>query len=189
MEWQPQFKRGGKENKTALIQICGKDTILILQVVRLECKCFILYLLSSLLIHLAYRFTTSTCPILENENFIEIWREYPRGWSEAGTGFPGGMQCFRRFGSHMRLSLSSKAIQVLTITDRLFCKLDPCQRIDILANVLLQLEKNMKKSKKIQCSNWSKLSLTPAQLKYAANDAYVSVESTIFLFLVIFMIP
>ncbi|KAI9488498.1 ribonuclease H-like domain-containing protein [Zychaea mexicana] len=36
LEWQPQFKKGGPMHKTALIQICGSDTILLFQVARLE---------------------------------------------------------------------------------------------------------------------------------------------------------
>ncbi|KAL1928906.1 hypothetical protein VTP01DRAFT_1965 [Rhizomucor pusillus] len=35
LEWRPQFRKGEKENKTALIQICNKDTILLLQVSRM----------------------------------------------------------------------------------------------------------------------------------------------------------
>lgn len=76
MEWQPQFKRGGKENKTALIQICSRDTILLLQVLRLECKPLIS--LTSIVYSyvLACRFTKSTCPILENKDLTQVGREY-----------------------------------------------------------------------------------------------------------------
>lgn len=76
MEWQPQFKRGGKENKTALIQICSRDTILLLQVLRLECKTLILLTSIMFSYALACRFTTSTCPILENKDLTQVWCEY-----------------------------------------------------------------------------------------------------------------
>ncbi|KAG2223267.1 hypothetical protein INT45_006993 [Circinella minor] len=36
IEWQPQFKKGQPQHKTALIQICGNDTILLFQVVQLK---------------------------------------------------------------------------------------------------------------------------------------------------------
>ncbi|KAI8139973.1 ribonuclease H-like domain-containing protein [Fennellomyces sp. T-0311] len=37
MEWQPQFKKGQPQNRVALIQICGHDTILLFQVAKLKC--------------------------------------------------------------------------------------------------------------------------------------------------------
>ena len=36
MEWQPQFRKGQPQHKTALIQICGSDTILLFQVANLK---------------------------------------------------------------------------------------------------------------------------------------------------------
>ncbi|KAI7849232.1 ribonuclease H-like domain-containing protein [Circinella umbellata] len=36
IEWQPQFKKGYPQHKTALIQICGNDTILLFQVAQLK---------------------------------------------------------------------------------------------------------------------------------------------------------
>ncbi|KAI9323245.1 ribonuclease H-like domain-containing protein [Dichotomocladium elegans] len=36
IEWQPQFQKGAKENKTALIQICNSKTVLLMQVHRLK---------------------------------------------------------------------------------------------------------------------------------------------------------
>ncbi|KAG0190979.1 hypothetical protein DFQ28_001143, partial [Apophysomyces sp. BC1034] len=36
LEWRPNFRKGGKEHKTALIQICNSDTILLLQVSQMK---------------------------------------------------------------------------------------------------------------------------------------------------------
>ncbi|KAI7883706.1 ribonuclease H-like protein, partial [Lichtheimia hyalospora FSU 10163] len=138
MEWQPQFKRGGKENKTALIQICGKDTILILQVVRLE------YLPHQLV------------------QFLKTKALLKSGVNIRGDG--------QKLARDFRVECNA-----FVDLDRICAFLYPQKPSRSLRSLTgFFLERNMKKHKKIQCSNWSRLALTPAQLKYAANDAYAS---------------
>lgn len=52
LEWRPQFQKGEKENPTALIQICGRDTILLLQMSNMKGTCLLdimlcIYLMSN----------------------------------------------------------------------------------------------------------------------------------------------
>ncbi|CDH50399.1 hypothetical protein RO3G_05744 [Lichtheimia corymbifera JMRC:FSU:9682] len=138
MEWQPQFRRGGKENKTALIQICGKDTILLLQVLRLQC-----------LPHQLVRFLKTKTLMKSGVNIRGDGRKLARDFRVECNAFVD----LDRISAFLYPQKTPRSLRALTG---------------------YFLERNMSKQKKIQCSNWSKLNLTPAQLKYAANDAYAS---------------
>ncbi|KAJ8663096.1 hypothetical protein O0I10_001273 [Lichtheimia ornata] len=138
MEWQPQFRRGAKENKTALIQICGKDTILLLQVLRLP------YLPSQLV-----RFLKTKTLLKSGVNIRGDGRKLARDFKVECNAFVD----LDRICAFLYPQKPTRSLRALTG---------------------YFLEMNMSKKKKVQCSNWSRLSLTPAQVKYAANDAYAS---------------
>jgi hypothetical protein len=38
LEWRPTFVKGSKENKTALIQLCNAESVLIIQISRMHGK-------------------------------------------------------------------------------------------------------------------------------------------------------
>lgn len=50
------------------------------------------------------------------------------------------------------------------------------QRVGLQAAVAIVLGRSMRKSKKVQLSNWGARPLSTAQLSYAANDAYASLK-------------
>ena len=74
---------------------------------------------------------------------------------------------------HRKLGITPQAILDL---DALFRNDGYRKDIGVKTAVAIVLHKRFQKSKKVSTSNWSREQLTPAQLMYAANDAYAALK-------------
>jgi hypothetical protein len=74
---------------------------------------------------------------------------------------------------HRKLGITLQAILDL---DALFRNDGYRKDIGVKTAVAIVLHKRFQKSKKVSTSNWSREQLTPAQLMYAANDAYAALK-------------
>jgi ribonuclease D len=74
---------------------------------------------------------------------------------------------------HRKLGLTPKAMIDL---DSFFRSEGYRKDLGIKTAIAVVLHKRFQKSKRISTSNWAKEQLTPAQLSYAANDAYAAIR-------------
>lgn len=74
---------------------------------------------------------------------------------------------------HRKLNITPTAILDL---DAFFRKEGYRKDIGVKTAVAIVLHQRFQKSKKISTSNWSNEQLTPAQMMYAANDAYAAIR-------------
>jgi len=65
--------------------------------------------------------------------------------------------------------------------DKVLSKLTSKQQIGAKSATKIFLQKNLHKSKKMTLSNWETKTLSPNQIKYAAEDACVAYDVTIHL--------
>ncbi|KAI7871445.1 ribonuclease H-like domain-containing protein [Spinellus fusiger] len=141
MEWEPTFNKGARQNKTALIQICSANAILIIQ--------------------------TSKFKKLPRklEEFLQDRTKYKSGVNIRNDG----LKLYRDFGvlTNGLVELTTMAVQSN------FERMRLTDRRSLQALTAIFLEKKMLKGP-VQLSKWGSSILTDRQIKYAANDAYVS---------------
>jgi hypothetical protein len=146
IEWKPQFKKDGKQNPVALVQLSDERTILLIQV--------------SQMARSGLPITLRT--ILENPQVIK-----------AGVGIrEDAHKMLRDFKAPMRAcaDLSIFATQV----DYAHWKATrPGQTIGLATLAETYLKKSVEKKSKIRMGNWEAVPLPAAMLEYAANDAHL----------------
>ena len=137
-ESRPQFKKGGGQNPTALVQIATATKVYLFRVCQIGS-------------------IDPLIPLLESERFIKLGVSILADAKELKQSYPN------EFTPRGFLDLTSITGQELDI---------PEASLTGLAARLLH--KQVRKSKKIQLSNWAqKGALSPRQVSYAAIDAWV----------------
>ncbi|KAI8988620.1 ribonuclease H-like domain-containing protein [Mycotypha africana] len=151
LEWPPSFKKGEKEKKTSLVQICSSKHILLIQLTNMIMK-------GDVISGKAVGFP----PILRQ--FFQDKSIYKSGVNI----YMDGLKLFRDFGIKANGLVELRDMAVLTKSP----KLDICHLRSLQALTGLFLDKYLPKGS-VRLSNWSN-KLSTSQIKYAALDAYAS---------------
>ncbi|SAM07573.1 hypothetical protein [Absidia glauca] len=144
MEWKPSFRRGVPQNPVGLIQICGANKILLIQVAQMGG-------LSQGLVDFMKDPAILKTGVNIRGDGVKLYNDY-------------------RVLTDGLLDLRPLATKALQVTPAPAC-FNTSKTLRSLTGIFLHLRAD---KGKVRMSNWNRETLDAKQIEYAANDAYIS---------------